>query len=140
MRLDKKIILGAAIIILFGLLLFLPNIVALIPSERVQFALAIIFCFLVFLLLIYVTYNDIRKKQYTTAVFIVLADIIIIVAFAAICYTYFHKSNVTNTEILLRKIHIRTIAGVSSLCASILLSFLRSQRFIKKNKIGNKIE
>ena len=132
MRVKKKNIIVSSIIILFALLLFLPNIVDLIPSKEVKFAIAIIFSLLVFLFLIYVTYSDIRKSEFTTTVYLVLLDIIGIIVFVVVNYTYLHKSNETNIEILLQKSNIRIVCLLFLLCSSILVYFLKNDRFMKK--------
>jgi len=136
MRVKKEIILVSSVIILFALLLFLPNIIDLIPSKEVKFEIAVIISLLVFLLLIYVTYSDIRKSGFTTTVYIVLLDIIVIIVLVVLTYnyiyTYIHKSNEINIEILLRNINIRTVSLLVFLCSSILKNFLESKRFKKK--------
>ena len=133
MRVKKENIIVSSVMILFALQLFLPNIIDLIPSKEVEFAIAIIISLLVLLLLIYVTYSDIRKSKFTTTVYIVLLDIIRIIVFVFLTYTYMHiKSDETNIEILLRYINIRTVSLLVLLCSSILISFLENNRYIKK--------
>lgn len=133
MGFDKKNFIVLLIIVVFGLVLFMPNIIDLIPSHEVKFTAAIIFSLLAFLFLIYITYSDIRKKQYTTTVYIVILDIIQVVVFAIVGYMLLNNSPVINSEILLRVNHIRAASLMYALCSSILLDFLKSERFVRKN-------
>lgn len=135
MKFNKKdIIISAIIIIVFLLLLFLPNIIDLIPSKNIQYLISIIVSILVFLGLIYGIFNDIRKREFTTTVYIVLADITILISYIVLMYTCFHNLKASNIDIeyILQQNRIRIICLLSMLCASMLLSFLKSERFIKK--------
>lgn len=132
MRFNKKNIIVLIVVILFALLLFLPNVIGLIPSDRVKFVIYNIFSLLVFLFLIYITYNDIRERKFTTTVYIVLADIIVMAVFAAVMYTFYNYFNVTNVDILLRESRIRVTSLIFLFCSSILLNYLKSDKF-KKN-------
>lgn len=134
MRFDKKFIMLLLIIILLALLLFLPSIINLIPSYEVKFVITIIFLILIFFFLVYVTYNDVRKKQFTTTAYIVLIEVITLIVYVVVCYTSFKNLNVIDTKILLQENHIRVASLIFLLCSSIVLNFLKSERFIKKIK------
>lgn len=132
MRFNKGNVIVLIVVIIFALLLFLPNVIGLIPSDRVKFVISNIFSLLVFLFLIYITYNDIRERKLTTTVYIVLADIIVMAVFAVVMYTFYNDFNVTNVDILLRESRIRVTSLIFLFCSSILLNYLKSDKF-KKN-------
>ncbi|GLC30176.1 hypothetical protein [Clostridium omnivorum] len=132
MRIHNKSIIVSFIIILFILLLCLPNIIDLIPSRKVKYVITVVFCLLVFLFLVYITYNDIRKREYTTTVYIVLLEIIGIIAYVIGSYTYFHKTGVSDIEVLLRRNNIQAACLFYILCESIVITFLKRDSFKKK--------
>lgn len=132
MKIHNKNIIVSFIIILFVLMLCLPKIIDLIPSSEVKYVVTVIFSLLVFLFLIYITYDDIKKREYTTTVYIIFLDIIGIVVYAVLFYNCFNKIDVTDIEALLRSNHIQVACLLYILCESIALSFLKSNRFKKK--------
>lgn len=132
MGFKKEHFIASLIIILFILLLFVPNIVDLIPSEEMKYVVTIIFSVLVFIFLIYLTYDDIRKRKFTTTVYIVLLDIIGIINFVFVGYTLLIYSNQTNFEAILHKNNIHIVGLFGLLCISILLNYLKSKKFMKK--------
>ena len=133
MRFNKDKIIALFIISLFILLYFLPNIIELIPSTEVKSVITNILLLVIFLFLIYVTYNDLRKSKYTTTVYIVVVDIIVIIGCVVYyCTYYFYTSSIMNIKILLYKNNIRSVCWVVLLCTGILLHFLQSERFMKK--------
>lgn len=132
MRVKKEHLIASLIIILFVLLLLLPNIVNLITSEEIKYKVNITITVLVFLFLIYSTYDDIRKRKFTTTVYIVALDIIQIINFITLCYTFLIYSNETSIEIMLHKNNIHIVSLLVLLCISLMLSYLKSEKFIKK--------
>ena len=120
------------IIVLFVLLLFLPKIIDLIPSEEIKYSIIIIFSTLVLLLLIYLAYSDIRKKEYTTTMYIVLLDIIGIISYVYIGYVILTNSKEAGFDVVLQKNNTYTVGLVSLLCILILLRYLKSEKFIKR--------
>lgn len=132
MRFDKKFIVLLLIIILFGLVLFLPSIINSIPSYKLKFVITIIISLLFFLFLVYITYDDVREKKFTTTTGIVLIELITLLVYIVVSYTFFKNLNVIDTKVLLRENHIRVASYIYLLCSSILLNFLKSERFIKK--------
>lgn len=132
MRFDKKYIVLLLIIILFGLVLFLSSIINSIPSYKLKFVITIIISLLFFLFLVYITYDDVREKNFTTTTGIVLIELIILLVYIVVSYTFFKNLNVIDTKVLLRENHIRVASYIYLLCSSILLNFLKSERFIKK--------
>lgn len=125
----SKNIIISFIILLFVLMLCLPNIIDLIPSTGVKYVITVIFSFLVFLFLIYITFNDIRKKEYTTTVYIVLLDIVTIIVFAVLSYVYFNKTDTADINTLIRRDAISIAGSLYLLCESIAQNFLKSARF-----------
>ena len=132
MRVKKEHFITIVIIILFGLLFFLPNSIDLITSEEIKYKVTVIFSILVFLFLIYLTYDDIRKRQFTTTAYIVLLDIIGIFNYIIVCYTFLIYQSKTNFEVLLHKNNIRIAGLLVILFTSVLLNYLKNDKFIKK--------
>lgn len=132
MKIHNKSIIVSFIIILFILLLCLPNIIDLIPSKKVKYVITVVFSLLVFLFIVYITYNDIRKREYTTTVYIVLLEIIGIIVYVIGSYTYFHKTDVSDIEVLLRRNNIQAACLFYILCESIVITFLKRDSFKKK--------
>jgi hypothetical protein len=132
MRIKKKHFITLLMIMLFVLFLFLPNIINLISSEEIKYKITIAFSVLVILFLIYSTYDDIRKREFTTSLYIVLIDIIETIYFAFLFYTFLIYSGETNLDIILKEDKIRIVGLIILLCSSILQNYLKSNRFIRK--------
>lgn len=132
MKLNKSNVMFFMAIILCILLFFLPQIIELIPSKEAKSIVIIILSILVFIDIIFDIYSDITKKQFTTTVYIVLTDIIEIVAFAVLCYLSFTSYDAANVEVLFKRIYAHEMAVIFFLCAILIRNFLRSQRFMKK--------
>jgi hypothetical protein len=132
MRINKRNLLISVVVILFILLLFLPKIIDLIPSVEVKFVVVSILASLTLIFMIIETYQDITKKQFTTTVFIVLSDIIQIVAFLVLGYLSFRSYDVINIEAVLTKNDARMLAIMLIFGANLVRTFLKSQRFEKK--------
>ena len=132
MRFNKSNIIISVIFSLFILLLFLPKLVDLIPSGEVKFAISIILALLVFIFILFETYGDITKKQFTTTPYIVLSDIISIIAFAVLGYLSFTKFDLKNIEVLLYRINARNTAALFLFGGMLIRNFFKSQRFEKK--------
>lgn len=133
MRVKKEHFITIVLIILFGLLFFLPNMIDLITSEEIKFKVTVIFSILVFLFLIYLTYDDIRKRKFTTTAYIVFLDIIVITNFIILSYTFYIYPSNTNPEVILHKINIRIVSLLVLLLTSVLLNYLKNDKFIKKS-------
>lgn len=131
MRVKKEQFITSLFIILLVLLWFLPNFVNSITSEEIKHKITIIMSVLVLLFLIYVTYDDIRKKKFTTIVYIVLLDSIGIINFVALCYTFFIYSGETNFEAILHKNNIRLVCLLIQFCISVLSNYFKRDKFIK---------
>ena len=132
MRVKKEHFITIVIIILFGLLFFLPNSIDLITSEEIKYKVTVIISILVFLLLIYLTYDDISKRKFTTTAYIVLLDIISIINYIILSYTFLIYPNKTNYEVILHKNNILTVGLLVILFTSVLLNYLKNDKFIKK--------
>ena len=132
MRVKKEHFITIVIIILFGLLFFLPNSIDLITSEEIKYKVTVIFSILVFLFLLYLTYDDIRKRKFTTTAYIVLLDIIGIFNYIIVCYIFLIYQSKTNFEVLLHKNNIRIAGLLVILFTSVLLNYLKNDKFIKK--------
>lgn len=133
MKINKSDLIFVMIIILCVLLFFLPNFIDLIPSKEVQSIIAIIMLMLVFILIIFETYGDITRKQFTTTVYIVLADIVQISALTVLGYLSFKSYDATNIEALLKRTDYHTMAVLFFLGAILVRNFFKSEKFKKKN-------
>lgn len=131
MRVKKEHFITPLCIILLVLLWFLPKIIDLITSKEIKYKVIIIICALIFLFPIYAIYDDIRKKKFTTIVYIVLLDIIEIINFGVLCYTFFIYSGETNLEVILHKNNIRVVCLLIQFGISVLSNYLKSHKFIK---------
>lgn len=132
MRLNKNNVIFSAVVILIIILLFLPRIIDRIPSKEVKLAASIIVCLLILIYIIFETYRDITKKQYTTNTYIVLTDILQILAFAVLSYISFKSYNKKNIEEIFKIYNARIVSELILFAAILLRNFLRSQRFEKK--------
>ena len=132
MKLRKDYFINIIIITLFGLLFFLPYTIGLITSEEIKYKFTVIFSILVFLFLIYLTYDDISKRKFTTTAYIVLLDIIGIINYIIVCCTFLFYQSETNFEVISHKNNIRLVGLLVILFTSVLLNYLKNDKFIKK--------
>lgn len=101
-----------ALIILIGSLVFLEDIMNLIPDEKVRTVIIIIIFTIVVLFMLFLTYSEAKKKLYTTSKFIILNDLITIVLLIFLAYFYFKKQDANDINeliglnMLMRKIQI----------------------------------
>lgn len=132
MRAKKEYFIILLIIMYFVCLLFLPKIFNLISSEEIKNKITIAFSVLVIFFLIYLTYDDTRKQEFTTTLYIVLIDIIRVICFAFPFYTFLVYSGKTNLDIILKENKIESVSLIILSCSTILQNYLKSDRFIKK--------
>jgi|GEM_PF-5690099 len=101
-----------ALIILIGSLVFLEDIMNLIPDEKVRTVIIIIIFTVVVLFMLFLTYSEAKKKLYTTSKFIILNDLITIVLLIFLAYFHFKKQDandineIIGLNMLMRKIQI----------------------------------
>lgn len=126
MKLNKSDMIFAISIIFFILLCFLPNIIDLIPSKEVKSIVLMILSMLAFIAIIFEIYDDLTKKQFTTTIYIILADIIEIIAFGILAYLSFKSYDTTNVEVLLKRNDYITAAKLSFLGAILVRNLLKS--------------
>ena len=136
MDMNKSKYIASKIIILFMFLyfylIFLPTIIHIIPDTKFKFVLGIIAFFLVFIFIVYVTYKDIRNKQYVTTKFIVLTDIVIIVAFINSVLIIYKIYDIRYTEMFLDKNDIQLLIVICFALGGWLKNFLKREQFMKK--------
>jgi hypothetical protein len=137
-KINKSDLISVMIIILYILLLvlsriILPKVIDLIPSKEMQSTITKIMLMLLFIVFIFETYGDIIKKQFTTTVYIVLADIVQISALAVLVYLNFKGYDATNIEVLLKRNNYHIMAMLFLSGAVLLRGFLKSEEFKKKN-------
>jgi hypothetical protein len=87
MKLNKS----DCIVILFGLLLLIlifgvPRIIDAIPNTKGKLLGGVAFCGLMLIFQIFLTYKDIREKKYTTRVYIVLSDMLMLYGIGSLLY------------------------------------------------------
>lgn len=90
---------------------------------------AIILSVLFFIYFAINLYKDITNIQYSTAIFIIVVDVIEIVALIALCYLYFKNYDKTNVDIIWkRKNNIQ-------ICTFFLLGMLPIKSMLKNQKL-----
>ncbi len=100
-------------------------------SKQMDFYIGIIVIILFFLAYSIDLYRDIKHRQYSTAILIIVVEIAEIVAFIALCYTNFEDIDKTNIELLWeRQRNIRNIGLIMLLLLSIK-SILKNPKFDK---------
>lgn len=131
MKLNKKNIINFVIVTLF-ILLFLLKFIGRVFSDEVKDIVTIIVGLLVFILMIFEIYDDINDKQFTTTVYIVLADIIQLIAFIVVGYYSFKSYDKDNLEVILnRRSEFGILSGLFYLGARFVRDYLKSQKFMK---------
>jgi quinol-cytochrome oxidoreductase complex cytochrome b subunit len=126
MKLNKVIRNLPIIMIAVAMLLLLLN-----KSEQINFNIKItIFILLLFAFLLDL-YFDVKSRQYSTAKFIIITDVIEVIAFIALCYLNFKSIDKANIELLWeRSKNIRLVCLVLVLM-QFIKNILKSQRFEK---------
>lgn len=124
MKLFKSVVIYSMIIISFFLLFFSSKIVNLIPSKEIRTVILIIGYIIIFIFIISDTCRDITKKNLSTSLYIVLADIIQIIAYAAMGYLSIMIYKTVNIEILLRLNGERILAVLLLLGATLIRRLL----------------
>jgi hypothetical protein len=136
MDMNKSKYIASKIIILFMflyfLLIFLPTIIHMIPDTKFKFALGIIVFCLTFIFILYVTYKDIRNKQYVTTKFIVLTDIVMIILFVNSVLVVFKIYDIRYTEMFLDKNDIQLLIVICFAVGAWLKKFLKREQFMNK--------
>lgn len=132
MQVKNQDILELIIIVIIVSLFFLPNIIDLIPSLEAKFRIASIAVILTFMLMIRELLQNIRKSRFTTSSYIIITEIILIVSFLILMYACFKGYKEKNIDALIYYENIRLGAQGFFLCSSMLLSFLKGERFKKK--------
>jgi hypothetical protein len=120
------------IIVIIVLIFFLPNIIDLIPSREIKHRIASIAFILIFILMIYEALQNIRNNRFTTSSYIIITEIILIVSYLFMTYSCFKGYKVKNIDEIIHYENIRIGAQGVFLCSSMVLSFLKSERFKKK--------
>lgn len=76
-------------------------------------------------------YNDISKKRFTTTAYIILTEIIEVIAFAMICYFYFRKCDKLSLEAIINRDHNVFIASTIFSGTIFVRGLFKSPRFEK---------
>lgn len=100
-RFGIKIGLIIIVVLLFISLVFLPNIIDMIPSLIVKNVICLLLNGIVFFLIILDTFNTIKKKKYRTTIFIVLSNLLMVFSLFVFAYLSLVNVNVKDIE----KIH-----------------------------------
>jgi hypothetical protein len=117
------------IILMIIVIFFLPSTIDGIPNERTKFIISIVFFSIIFILLLYESYKDFINKQYSTTIFIILSDVVIIflyIVFAVIFFKYYKHILSSGIKLNINQIFLLPWTVI------LLRHFLKSDRFIKK--------
>lgn len=131
MKSIKSYIISLLLIGVIVCLIFLPNAIDLIPSQKVKIIVAVILFFLMLILMIFTTYKDIRKKEYTNNVFIVITDVVQISSYLVVGYIALVPYDVKNMELLFSKIDHRMFAMLVFASTILLQSYFKTEKFKK---------
>lgn len=118
------------IIILIALLLLLANEFI---SKQMDFYIEITVIILFLLAFAIELYLDIKNRKYTISILIIIADIIKIVAFIALCYFNYKSIDEANSELLWERAENIRILGLIVILMPSIKSILKNQRLEKNN-------
>lgn len=100
-------------------------------SKQIDIHLEMIIITLFFIAISMELYQDIKSRKYSTAILIIVVDVIQIVAFIALCYFNYKSIDKANNDLLWKKAeNMRHSAYIMILMPSIRM-VLKSQRFEK---------
>lgn len=102
-----------------------------IPNEGLRPIAENIAYFLIVLYFVIELYEDLTKKQFTTTIYIIIADIIGLLAFAAILYLAFVKFDRNNIDTILELNKESTVVKVLLFLIILAKSYLRQEKFSK---------
>lgn len=121
----------SALYIVVGVLIILSiNYIDSILAVRSKLIPLIVICFLIVILWIIKTNNDIRKKQYVTSLYIVITDIIIIGSYVVLGYISFKSYNSTKGLLCVNSVFI--MAFLCGLCGMSFGKYLINDKFKKE--------
>lgn len=132
MSYTNKNIIKILFTILFIILLSLPRFISLAFSNEIRDLIAIIVGALVLILMIYEIHVDIKRKQFTTNIYLALIDIIQVVAFAVLGYLSFKRYDKGNIEAVLKRNEFSILFVLLFVGTSFLKDFFKSEAFKKK--------
>lgn len=129
---NKSSILGQIFLLLIIILLFgLPIMIDMLPATHFIYVLGIIMYSSTLIFIIFNTYKDIRDKKYTTNTFIVLTDIIIILAMASFLLIEYKSNNLVDVMKISYFYNIRNKIDLAFYIGLFFNQFLRGDKFIK---------
>ncbi len=97
-----------------------------------DFRIAVVAIILIFFVLFIDLYHDIRSKQYSTHILIILTDMVEIIFAIALCYFSFQKIDKENYLLVLKMSENISRCSLILVITRAIKSFLQSQRFEKK--------
>lgn len=115
-----------SILIIVAILLLLINDK---KSEEMNFSIGIIIVILILVVILLGLYKDIKNRKYSTANLIMIANIVEIIVFIALCYLHIKNVDKTNIELLWERAKNIKSLGLIMIFISVIKSILKSQRF-----------
>lgn len=115
-----------SILIVVAILLLLINDK---KSEEMNFSIGIIIVILILVVILLDLYKDIKNRKYSTANLIMIANIVEIIVFIALCYLHIKNVDKTNIELLWERAKNIKSLGLIMIFISVIKSILKSQRF-----------
>jgi len=119
-------------IIIFAILIFLPNIIEKNPNSTVR----LLFCFFVFavalLFVIFDIFRVIKERKYTTTILIVIVNVIMILVIACSIFLYYMSINTKDLERIVYLSNVELAVKSMVLVGMLLNQFFRCKRFMRK--------
>lgn len=129
---NKSNIIREIILILIIILLFsLPITIDMLPKTHFTYVSGLILCSIVLIFIMFNTYKDIRDKKYTTNTFIILTDMIIILAMASFLLIEYKTYSLVDMVDISYFNNIRNIVNFVFYTGLFFNEFLRGNKFIK---------
>lgn len=127
LKLKKAIENLPIILIAVSMLLLLIN-----KSKQIDFNIEITIFLLFLFAFLLDLYLDVKSRQYSTAKFIIITDVIEVIAFIALCYFNIKSIDKANNELLWKRSENIRLVGLILILIQFIKSILKSQRFEKK--------
>lgn len=124
----KHIVTSSLLIILIVMLLLFID--SYITNSKINLIIEIICIVLFGIYFIYEGYKDITRNHFTTYKYIILSDIVTLIAFMVLCYLQY-KRYVDTDDLVMRVSRMRW-ASVAITCTSFVRGSLKSDKFLIK--------
>lgn len=129
---NKTKIIGQIFLLLLIILFFyLPIMIDMLPKTHFTYVLGLIMCSSILIFIIFSTYKDIRNKKYSTNTFIVLTDVIMILALASSLLIEYKSYNIVDIMKISYYYNIENKIDFAFFIGLFFNQFLREDKFIK---------